>query len=73
MDPYHRWMEVVVPTTMSTCPVLNIPAGSNVEGLPMGLQLWGPMRSAFRLLQVSRAYEAETDWSRRAPSPILAR
>ena len=25
MDTYHRWMEVVVPGTLSGCPVINVP------------------------------------------------
>jgi amidase len=71
MDTYHRWMEVVVPATMSACPVLNVPAGFSPEGLPMGLQLWGPMRSEFRLLQIARAYEEATGWTERVSPPML--
>src|SRR5215831_4843491 len=27
MDTYHRWMEVMIPVTMSACPALAVPAG----------------------------------------------
>jgi amidase len=39
MDTYHRWMEVVIPATMSGCPSLNAPAGFGTAGLPMGIQI----------------------------------
>ena len=39
MDAYNRWMEVMVPVTMSGCPAVILPAGFNAAGLPMGLQI----------------------------------
>ena len=36
MDTYHRWMEVMIPVTMSSCPSLSVPVGFNGAGLPMG-------------------------------------
>ena len=27
MDTYHRWMEVMIPVTMSSCPALAVPVG----------------------------------------------
>src|SRR5215469_5423239 len=36
MDSYHRWMEVMIPVTMSGCPSLAVPAGFGARGLPMG-------------------------------------
>ena len=41
MDTYHRWMEVMIPVTMSSCPALSVPVGFNERGLPMGLQIVG--------------------------------
>ncbi|MGH8827822.1 MAG: amidase, partial [Jiangellaceae bacterium] len=41
MDTYHRWMEVVVPWTLTGLPVLNLPVGFNAAGLPMGVQVIG--------------------------------
>lgn len=57
MDTYHRWMEVVVPGSLSGCPVISLPAGFNDAGLPMGIQMIGPYRSDKAVLDLSRAYE----------------
>lgn len=62
MDSYHRWMEVVIPATMSGCPVISVPAGFNRAGLPMGMQLWGPNHGERLLLEVAQAYEDATGW-----------
>ncbi|MFM7784312.1 MAG: amidase family protein, partial [Gammaproteobacteria bacterium] len=70
MDSYHRWMEVVIGGTLSGCPVVSVPAGFGEQGLPMGLQLIGPMRSDMRLLQIAAAWEKAADWSRRVPPGI---
>jgi amidase len=57
MDSYHRWMEVVVPGTMSGCPVLNVPAGFDGEGRPMGMQLIGGPRGDRELLAIAARFE----------------
>lgn len=62
MDTYHRWMEVVIPATMSGCPVLGVPVGFGAHGLPMGMQLWGPAFSERFLLELSQVYEDATRW-----------
>jgi len=62
MDTYHRWMEVVIPWTLSSSPVVAVPAGFNDKGLPMGIQIAGKPRSDFELLQLAYAYEMCNDW-----------
>lgn len=57
MDSYHRWMEVVIPGSLSGGPVINLPAGFNDRGLPMGLQLIGRHQADLATLQLARAYE----------------
>jgi amidase len=54
MDSYHRWMEVVVPGTMSGCPVISLPAGFSSAGLPMGVQVIGRPRDDLSVLQLAR-------------------
>jgi len=71
MDTYHRWMEVVVPVTMSGSPALNVPAGFSASGLPMGIQLIGRPHDELGCLQLARAYEQATAWAARLP-PALA-
>ena len=72
MDTYHRWMEVVIPVTMSGLPALNVPAGFGPHGLPTGLQIVGSNRAEFACLQLGAAYDAATNWVARRPPPLLA-
>jgi amidase len=72
MDTYHRWMEVVIPATLSGCPVANVPVGFNEQGLPMGLQIIGRHQADLAVLQLAHAYEQATQWYRRCPPPLLA-
>jgi len=48
-------------------PTLSLPCGFSRGGLPIGLQLAGPPGGDALLLDVARAYQATTDWHRRAP------
>lgn len=70
MDTYHRWMEVVVPWTLTGLPILNLPVGFNTAGLPMGVQVIGPNHGDLELLQLGLGYERVADWTRRMP-PLL--
>jgi len=72
MDTYHRWMEVVIPGTLSGCPVANVQAGFNEKGLPMGLQIIGKHQADFAVLQLAHAYEQASRWFQRCPSPLLS-
>jgi amidase len=70
MDTYHRWMEVVIPVTMSGCPALALPVGFNTAGLPTGMQVVAPNHGEHALLQLARAYEQEAPWLAGRP-PLL--
>jgi amidase len=72
MDTYHRWMEVVIPITMSGCPAISVPVGFNATGLPMGLQIVGPNRAEHAVLQIANAYEQATRWPQKVLPPLLA-
>jgi amidase len=71
MDTYHRWMEVVVPGTMTGCPVIGVPAGFNPAGLPMGLQIVGKAQADLEVLQLAFAYEQATQWVQKRPPGLL--
>jgi amidase len=68
MDTYHRWMEVVVPVSLIGLPALAVPAGFGAQGLPMGVQLFGPRGSDARLLALGAAYHAATEWPQKRPA-----
>jgi amidase len=69
MDTYHRWMEVVVPASLLSGPVLNVPVGFGKQNLPMGMQIIGRNHQDFAVLQLGHAYDQATRWvSRRLPA-----
>ena len=71
MDTYHRWMEVVVPVSLIGLPALSLPVGFGPRGLPMGLQLAGPVGSDARVLAMGQCYHLATDWPGARP-PMAA-
>ena len=71
MDTYHRWMEVMIPVTMSGCPAMGVPVGFNARGLPMGMQIVGPNRGDQLVMQMAHAYDQATQWVTKAPPPML--
>jgi amidase len=71
MTTYHRWMEVVIPVTMSGCPALSVPVGFNEAGLPMGMQIVAPVYAERACLQLGHAYDVATGWvDRRLPDMV---
>jgi amidase len=72
MDTYHRWMEVMIPVTMSSCPALAVPGGFNDRGLPMGLQIMGTNHGELACLQLAAAYDEATGWVAKRPPRLLA-
>ena len=73
MDTYHRWMETVVPWTMSTHPVAAVPAGFDECGLPTGLQLVGRRHDDRGVLQLAHAYEGASPVMDGSLPPLLTR
>jgi amidase len=72
MDTYHRWMQVVVPGTLSGGPVISVPVGFNEAGLPMGMQIIGRNHADLTVLQLAHAYEQAAPWVRAVPPAMLA-
>jgi amidase len=68
MDTYHRWMEVVIGGTLAGLPVVNLPAGFNPDGVPMGMQFLGRMGEDKAVLEFALAYEKATSYLDRRPS-----
>ncbi|WP_299946650.1 amidase [uncultured Ruegeria sp.] len=68
MDTYHRWMQVVTPVSLLGLPCLGAPAGFGANGLPMGVQVFGPRGSDAKLLSLGAAYHAETRWPQQRPA-----
>ena len=60
MDTYHRWMEVVIGASLAGLPTVNVPAGFDARGRPMGMQVMGPFGEDRRVLEFAMAHEAVT-------------
>ena len=71
METYHEWMKAALLITMCGSPALAVPAGFNDQGLPIGIQLVGPNRQEFNLLQLAYAYESTLGAEHRRPPPLL--
>jgi amidase len=71
MDTYHRWMEVVIPVTMSGCPAISVPVGLNEAGLPMGMQIVGRNHGERAVLKIAHAYEQATGYVDKHLPPLL--
>ncbi len=53
-------------------PALTVPVGRSAAGLPIGVQLAGPLGSEARLLALAHAVERALPWPRHAPTPPAA-
>ncbi|SIT56363.1 Amidotransferase, subunit A [Mesorhizobium prunaredense] len=62
MDSYHRWMQVSALATLGGCPAVNVPAGFDGRGRPMGMQLIGRPRGDMAVLRAAAAYETTLPW-----------
>lgn len=71
MQTYHEWMKAVLLITMCGSPALAVPAGFSERGLPIGIQLIGPNRQDFGLLQLAYAYESTLGIEHRRLAPLL--
>ena len=49
-ETYVDWFSITFAITMTSCPTLNIPCGFTETGLPIGIQVVGPLGSEARLL-----------------------
>ena len=49
-------------------PAISVPCGFTSKGLPIGLQISGPLGGDAVVLQVAHAYEQATEWHKKFPS-----
>ncbi len=71
LETYHEWMKGVLPITMSGCPALAVPAGFSPGGLPIGIQIVGPLHAEVACLQLAYGYDTATSWSTRRLPGLL--
>ena len=58
-ETYIDWLAIVYAVTLTSAPALSLPCGFTRDGLPVGLQMVGPLRSEGPLLSCAAALEAE--------------
>ena len=59
---------LTVAANLAGIPAVSIPCGMTDEGLPLGLQLWGPPGSEGRLLDIAQRIQTATGLGYQAPS-----
>ena len=66
-ETYIDWIGICFAVTLTSCPVVAIPAGLTATGLPVGLQLIGRPRGEAALLGAAARFERATGYDRRVP------
>jgi aspartyl-tRNA(Asn)/glutamyl-tRNA(Gln) amidotransferase subunit A len=59
-----------VPANLAGIGGISIPCGTTAAGLPIGLQLQGPLFAEEKLLQAAHQFQQTTDWHKRKPALI---
>ncbi|WP_234383134.1 amidase family protein [Streptomyces dysideae] len=60
METYPDWMRSAYLVSVTGCPALSVPAGFTPGGLPVGLQIVGPHRQDWAVLEAGYAFERAT-------------
>ena len=56
------------PFNLLGLPTVSIPCGFTSKGLPMGMQITGPLGGEAAVLRLAHAYEQVTEWHKRKPN-----
>lgn len=67
---YLEWMAPCSSITVTGLPAISVPAGFDPNGLPAGLQIVGPQRADFQVLQLAHAFEQATQHWRTRPAIV---
>jgi aspartyl-tRNA(Asn)/glutamyl-tRNA(Gln) amidotransferase subunit A len=69
----RHWSPYTFPFNLTRQPAITLPCGSDATGMPLAVQLVGPLYSEILLLQLSRQYEAAYPWKKARANPNLAK
>jgi len=67
LDDYVEWLRITSSITLSACPVVAMPCGLTVDGLPVGLQFVGRPHGEWALLRAAAAAEQVFGMAGRVP------
>ncbi|GMU37798.1 MAG: Asp-tRNA(Asn)/Glu-tRNA(Gln) amidotransferase subunit GatA [Planctomycetia bacterium] len=73
-DPLAMYLSDVytIPANLAGICGISVPCGFDARGLPIGLQLMGPVFGEARLLQTAHQFQLATDYHRGVPPAFLA-
>jgi amidase len=71
LETYIDWMGLCYAITVTGCPALSVPCGFTPDGLPVGLQIVGPLHGDVDVLQLAHAFEQATLYYQWKP-PVVA-
>jgi len=68
-DPLSMYLTdlMTIPVNLAGLPALSVPCGFTSTGLPIGLQVIGPVLQEALILQIAHAYEQSTPWHEQVP------
>jgi len=72
-DNYVDWLMHTYAITLTTCPAISVPCGFTAAGLPVGLQIVGPLHGEAQVLAAAAAFEAAHDFAARVPMDAIVR
>lgn len=64
----YEWLAFPYPFNLTRQPAASVPCGFTEDGLPVGLQIVGPMHADLLVLQAARAFERIQPWADRRPN-----
>lgn len=67
MKTYMDWMRSCYYVSICGNPALSVPGGFTSDGLPIGMQIVGPHRGDYKVLQIGYAHEQATGFGKRRP------
>lgn len=70
METYLDWMRSCYFISATGNPALSVPGGFTSDGMPLGLQIVGPHRADFKLLQVAYLFEQATQYNQIRPEIV---
>ena len=72
LDGYMGWLSLTCALSITSCPILALPGGFTPDGLPVGLQVAGPLRSEAKLFSHGAYLEQLLGYLERLPiEPII--
>jgi aspartyl-tRNA(Asn)/glutamyl-tRNA(Gln) amidotransferase subunit A len=66
-EDWTNWTPFTYPFNLTQQPACSVPCGFTDNGLPVGLQIVGPMHADALVLRAARAFESARPWTATRP------